>query len=145
MALNKIPAWERFPRMGRRAQRRGQAAAPKDQANPMAVLAQLESGKVLNGKELSAAARALTALELRPQLHGYRQLANQLAREKKVEATGLQNLGSRVSGEIGGSYAAAGKADAGTTASQQAIANQLNQTSSQIASQGAQRSEERRA
>lgn len=110
--------------------------AGKPNFHPLAVLKGLETGKLLTGKDLTRGARALTALELRPQLHGYKQLANQLTRERNEETTGLGKLGSELQGNVGSVYKGIGATDAQGTAAQQAIAGMLNDQASAIAKQG---------
>lgn len=105
--------------------------------HPLAVLKNLEASKVLTGKQLNQAARALTALEVRPQLRGYKQLANQLTRERNEETAGLGKLGTALQGNVGDVYKNIGAANAQGLAGQQAIAGMLNQQGAQISAQGA--------
>lgn len=108
--------------------------ANKSEYHPLQVLSQLDTGSVLSGKDLSRAARALTALEIRPQLHGYKQLANQLTRERNEEAQGLGKLGTELQGNVTDVYKNMGASQANSVAAQQAIASTLNQQSAGIAS-----------
>lgn len=121
------------------------AGAPKPPApagggekkfNPLAALSGLETGKVLTGKQLAQGARALTALELRPQLHGYKQLANQLTQERNETNAGLGKLGTELQGNVGSVYNNIGASSAQSTGAQTAIASMLNQQAGQIAQQG---------
>lgn len=109
----------------------------KPKFNPMSVLKGLETGKLLDGKQMNQAARALTALELRPQLRGYKQLAAQLKRSRNEEVTGLGRLGSELQGNVGNVYGGIAGADAQGVAAQQAIAAMLNQQSGTIAAESA--------
>jgi len=114
------------------------AGAPggKPGFHPMHFLKDLEAGQSLTGKQLTGAARALTALEVRPQLHGYRQLANQLHSERETEARGLAALGGQLAGNVTDVYKNIAASEADGLARQQALAGQLNQTSAGIAQQG---------
>lgn len=104
---------------------------------PFEVLKGLETGETLTGRQLREGARALTALELRPQLHGYRQLANQLGRERNEETAGLKKLGGELQGNVAGAYGNIANANAQGIANLQSIGSGLTQQSSQIAADAA--------
>lgn len=105
--------------------------------NPLAKLKELETGKVLTGKDITRAANALTVLETRPQIRGYARLAKQLAGERESEVKGLGRLGTQLQSGVTNVYRNIAQTEAQALATQQALANQLNQTSAGIASQGA--------
>ncbi len=111
---------------------------PGSNFHPRKVLDELDTKKVLTGKDLRRGARALTMLEVRPQVHGYSLLAKQLHNERETEAQGLGNLGTRVQGNVSDVYKNIAQSEADSLARQQAFAGQLNATSQGIAQQGAQ-------
>lgn len=105
--------------------------------HPNKVLNELETGNLLTGKQLRQAARAITALEVRPQVKGYGRLAGQLKGERETEAKGLGALGTQLQSSVGSVYHNIAQSEAQSLATQQALANQLNSTSANIAQQGA--------
>lgn len=111
---------------------------PGSNYHPMQVLKGLDTNGVLTGKQMREAARALTALEVRPVVHGYRQLANQLGQQKEAEAKGLGALGERLQGGVTDVYRNIAQSEAQNLARQQALGTQLNQRSGEIATQGQQ-------
>lgn len=113
-------------------------AGKKKKYNPYAVLSSLESGDLLSGKDLTRAARALTALEIRPQVRGYKQLASQLRSEREMEAKGLGALGTRLQGGVTDVYKNIASAEAQGLANQQALGQGLVTQSGAIAQTGAQ-------
>lgn len=106
--------------------------------NPMKVLEGLSTGGLLNPEQLASAARALTVLETKPEIHGYAEIAKQLGQEKGREATGLTNLGTRTAGNVSGLYKGLAESAAQSIANQQAIAGSLSSQSANIASKGTQ-------
>lgn len=105
--------------------------------NPLKKLRELETGQILTGKDLTRAANALTVLETRPQIRGYARLAKQLGGERESEAKGLGRLGSELQSGVTDVYKNIASAEAQSLATQQALANQLNQASAAISQQGA--------
>lgn len=116
----------------------GKGPKPKPKFNPLKALREIETNKVLTGKDLNTAARALTALELRPQLHGYKQLANQLHTERDTEEAGFGRLGSELQGNVSDVYKNIATSEAEGLARQQSLGQMMNQQSGQIAQQGSQ-------
>lgn len=116
----------------------GGNAGNKGGFHPRKVLNELETGKLLTPKQLKRAARAITALEVRPQVKGYGRLANELTNERETEAKGLGALGTQLQSGVGDVYKNIAQSEAQSLASQQALANQLNQTTAGIVSQGQQ-------
>lgn len=112
--------------------------SPSSKFHPFQVLKGLETGSVLSGKQLSAAARALAALETRPEIRGYRQIANQLNREKEREAKGLTALGEKTQANVSSVYKNIAESEARNLAAQQALSSSLSGQSAAIAKQGAQ-------
>lgn len=106
--------------------------------HPRKILGELETGKLLTGKQLRQAARAITALEVRPQVKGYARLASQLTQEREAEAKGLGKLGTQLQSGVGDVYKSIAASEAQSLATQQAMANQLTQTTAGIAQQGQQ-------
>lgn len=105
---------------------------------PLKVIKGLETGKLLSGKDLARAARAISVLETRPQIRGYSLLANQLVGDRESEAKGLGALGTQLQTGVGNVYKNIAQSEAQSLATQQALANQLNTTSAGIAQQGTQ-------
>lgn len=117
----------------------GQAKAPgKPKFNPMGVLKGLSTSGLLSPKQLNAAARALTVLETRPEIHGYKQITTELQKEKAREAGGLETLGRRTAGETADTYRNIAQSEADSLAHQQALGSKLTQQSGAIAAQSAQ-------
>lgn len=114
------------------------AASAKPKYNPSKVLAGFDTNKPLSGQDLIRAARAMTALETRPQLHGYKQLANQLKTERNIEAKGLGALGERLQTNTTDVYKNIAVSEADSLARQQSLGQMLNQQSGAIAQQGTQ-------
>lgn len=114
------------------------AGKPKSKFHPLKILGELDTGSVLTGKDLRKAARALTALEVRPQVHGYSLLAKQLHGERETEAQGLGTLGTHLQGGVTDVYKNIAASEADSLARQQALAGQLNTTSANIATEGQQ-------
>lgn len=110
----------------------------KQQFHPLRFLKGLEAGDSLTGKQLIRGARALTALETRPEVHGYGLLAKQLHNERETEAQGLGRLGSTLQGGVTDVYKNIASSEASSLARQQALGAQLNTASAGIASQGQQ-------
>lgn len=116
----------------------GAGQGPKKSFRPNKVLNELETGKLLTPKQLHRAARALTALEVRPQVKGYGRLANELKGERETEAKGLGALGTQLQSGVTDVYHNIAQSAAQSLATQQALANQLNTTSAGIATEGQQ-------
>ncbi len=114
----------------------GAGQGPKKSFRPNRVLNELETGKLLTPKQLHRAARALTALEVRPQVKGYSRLANELRGERETEAKGLGALGTQLQSGVSDVYHNIAQSAAQSLATQQALANQLNTTSAGIATEG---------
>jgi hypothetical protein len=110
----------------------------KKKFHPLKILADLQTDQALNGKDLRQAARALTMLEVRPQVKGYALLAKQLHNERETEAKGLGALGSHLQGNVKDVYHNIAASEAQNLANQQALASGLNVQSAQIAQQGQQ-------
>lgn len=106
--------------------------------NPVKVLEGLETGSLLTPEQLQSAARALTVLQTKPEIHGYAEIAKQLGEEKGREATGLTNLGNRTAGNVSGLYKGLAESAAQSIANQQAMAGSLSSQSASIASKGTQ-------
>lgn len=112
--------------------------AGKQKFHPLRFFKRLEAGDSLTGKQLVRGARALTALETRPEVHGYALLAKQLHNERETEAQGLGKLGSTLQGGVTDVYKNIAASEADSLARQQALGGQLNAASAGIASQGQQ-------
>jgi hypothetical protein len=104
--------------------------------HPREVLKSFEPGKVHTGQELSKEARALTVLETRPLVHGYKELAKQLGEQRDQTDQGLSGLGTRTMGNVSSVYQNIAQSEAQNIAHQQALGSQLSATSAGIA-QGA--------
>lgn len=104
--------------------------------HPYKVLKGLETENLLTPEQLAAAARALTVLETKPEIHGYKQIATQLQGEKAREATGLLNLGTRAAGSVSGLYKGLAESAAQSIANQSALAGSLTAQSADIAKEG---------
>lgn len=113
-------------------------AGAKPKFNPLRFYKRLEAGDSLTGKQLTRGARALTALETRPEVHGYSLLAKQLHNERETEAAGLGRLGSTLQSGVTDVYKNIATSEADSLARQQAMAGQLNTASAGIAQQGQQ-------
>jgi hypothetical protein len=116
----------------------GQGAGNKGGFHPRKVLNELETGELLTPKQLQRAARAITALEVRPQVKGYGRLAGQLKGERETEAKGLGALGTQLQSGVGSVYHNIAQSEAQSLATQQGLANQLNQNTAAITQQGQQ-------
>jgi len=110
----------------------------KQKFHPLRFFKRLEAGDSLTGKQLLRGARALTALETRPEVHGYGLLAKQLHGERESEAAALGKLGSTLQGGVTSVYKNIASSEADSLARQQALGGQLNATSAGIAQQGQQ-------
>lgn len=105
---------------------------------PWKVLKGLEAGKLLTPEQIAAAAHALTTLETRPEIRGYRQITNQLRNEKQREAKGLTALGRRNANEVAGVYKNIAQSAAQSLATENALGGSLAGQSAALAQQGAQ-------
>lgn len=110
----------------------------KPKFNPMSILGKLGASELLDPRQMGAVARAMTVLETRPEIHGYRQIATELQKEKAREAQGLETLGRRTAGETAGVYRGIAQSEADSLAHQQALGSKLTQQSGDIAAQSAQ-------
>ncbi len=104
----------------------------------MALLNGLQTNQALSGRQIDKAAGALTQLETRPEIQGYRQVASQLGQERGAEDTGLEKLGKMTTAGVSGVYKNIAESEAQNMAHEQALGNMLNQQSSQIAQNGSQ-------
>jgi len=112
---------------------------PKKPAfNPRKVLEGIGSTELLTPEQETAAARALTALEVRPEVKGYTRNAKLFGKEKAREAKGLETLGQRNAGEVSSVYRNIAQSAAQSLATENALSGALSGQSAQIASQGAQ-------
>lgn len=120
----------------------GAAPAPgtgnKSKYNPGKVLNRLGSGEPLSAKQEREFARALTAIQIRKEVGSYKRTAQELHNERETEAKGLGTLGINLQGQVGSVYKDIATSAAQGLATQQAIANQLNQKSAQIGQEGQQ-------
>lgn len=107
---------------------------PKTPYNPLKVLEGLKTGELLSPEQLTAASKALAVLETRPEIHGYKEIANQLGHEKAATDKGLQALGNRTIGQVGNVYKGIAQTEAENIARQSALASQFSQQSAQIGS-----------
>lgn len=106
--------------------------------HPFQALKEMEAGKVLTPQQLARGARALTVLETRPEIHGYKQIAKQLGQERDLQSQGLENLGKRTSGNVSSVYKDIAASEAQNLARQQALGEQFNNQAKSIASEGSQ-------
>ncbi len=123
----------------------GQPAPPAPPAppagpkyNPGKVLGNLPKSGLLTPKQLRAEARALSVLETRDTIHGYKQLATQLEQEKAADAKGLGVLGANLQGGVTSVYKNIAESEAQNLARQNQLGQQLNQQSGAIAQAGTQ-------
>lgn len=111
--------------------------APKQSGfHPREVLKSFEPGKIHTGQELGREAHALTALETRPLIHGYKELATQLNEQRNATDKGLSGLGARTMGNVSDVYQNIAQSEAQNLARQQALGSQLSSTSAGIAKAG---------
>lgn len=104
--------------------------------HPLAVLKNFEPGKPLTGKDMAQAARALTVLETRPVIHGYKGIIREEEKAKAAEAAGLGRLGERTSGNVSSTYKNIAASEAETLARQSALGKQLTTGAANIAHTG---------
>lgn len=118
---------------------KAKAPAPKKPVfDPRKVLEGIGSTELLSPQQEDTAARALTSLEVRPQVKGYARNAKLFGQEKQREAKGLEGLGKRNAGEVSSVYQNIAKSAAQSLATENALSGALSGQSAQIASQGAQ-------
>lgn len=116
----------------------GAGKGKKPKFNPWKVLEGLETGSVLSPKQMRAAANALTVLETRPEIHGYKEIATQLGKQRDAASAGLAALGTRTSGQVSDVYTNIAAQAQQQLATQQALAQRLGQEAAAINAQGAQ-------
>lgn len=97
-----------------------------------------DPSSLLSGKKLKHGANALTRIELTPALKAYTRDIGALQAQETGAQQGLQALGDRTAGAVGGAYDALKGSSAQTSARQQVIANMLNTNTQNIAQQGQQ-------
>ena len=112
------------------------AAPNKPAYHPLAVLKSFDPNKPLTGKDMAQAARALTVLETRPVIHGYKGIIREEEKAKSAEAEGLGKLGERTSGNVSDTYKNIAASEAETLARQSALGKQLTTGSANIARTG---------
>lgn len=134
----RLPGGENpVPHPGNAGPNAGGNNPTKPKFRPYKVLKGLETNKLLSPKQINAAARALTTLETRPEIHGYQRIAKQLAQQKALEDQGLLNLGQRTTGNVSSVYQNIAQSQAQSLATEKALGEQLNARSSEIGSQSA--------
>ena len=106
--------------------------------HPWKILSDLDTNGVLSGKQLREGARALTALELRPTLHGYKQLAGQLGQQRDVTDSGIAGLATSLQGGVSDVYSKIAQSAAQDLATQQALAGRLSSQAGAISEQSSQ-------
>lgn len=133
------------PRLGRAIALRASGKEPKAPKapkkpvfNPRKALLGIGSTELLTPEQEDTAARALTGLEVRPQVKGYNRNAKLFGQEKQREAKGLTALGQRNAGEVAGVYKNIAQSAAQSLATENALSGALSGQSAAIASQGAQ-------
>jgi hypothetical protein len=97
-----------------------------------------DSNQILTGRRLKRFSKKLTNLEINPEVAGYRRLADELKGERGATQAGLEQLGSRLGGNVRSTYQGLAQAEAQGVARQAAIRNMLTQNSGQIAQQATQ-------
>lgn len=104
----------------------------RGQAQTLATL--LNPNSTAEGKDLLKLARALTKIEIKPQVNAYKRLVKELRGQQTADTLGLRNLGNQTATQIGGAYQGADAGAAGSTLQASAIGQMLNQQ--QAAAQG---------
>jgi hypothetical protein len=112
------------------------AGQKKPGYHPLRVLKNLPNGE-LTPQQQAAYARAISVLETRPAIHGYKEIAKQLAGERESTAKGLGTLGSGLQGGVTDVYKNIAESEAQNLARQSQLGQQLNQQSASIATSGA--------
>lgn len=112
-------------------------AAPKGKPayHPLQAIKNLPNGE-LNPQQQAQYARALSVLETRPAIHGFKQIAKQLHGERESTAKGLGNLGNELQGSVTDTYKNIAQSEAQNLARQNQLGAQLTQQSGEIAQAG---------
>jgi hypothetical protein len=111
------------------------AATGKPAYHPLQAIKNLPNGE-LTPQQQAQYARALSVLETRPAIHGFKQIAKQLHGERESTAKGLGNLGNELQGNVTDTYKNIAQSEAQNLARQNQLGAQLNQQSGAIAQAG---------
>lgn len=113
----------------------GVAPKGKPAYHPLQAIKNLPNGE-LTPQQQAQYARALSVLETRPAIHGFKQIAKQLHGERESTAKGLGNLGNELQGGVTDTYKNIAQSEAQNLARQNQLGAQLTQQSGQIAQAG---------
>lgn len=114
------------PKVAKAPKRKHGGGGLGDLTNPAALL---------TGKGLKRGANALTRIELNPALKAYGRQIGSLQAQQSGAQQGLQGLGDRTAGAVGGVYDTLQGSSAQTLARQQVLQNMLNQQTSDVSNQ----------
>jgi hypothetical protein len=103
--------------------------------HPLQAIKDLPNGE-LTPQQQAQYARALSVLETRPAIHGFKQIAKQLHGERESTATGLGNLGNELQGGVTDVYKNIAQSEAQNLARQNQLGAQLTQQTGEIAQTG---------